>query len=459
MFNDVTEKNYKKVINNFKRSLSLKMKKHSETLGLRLRLFANNLLYTDDKVEIAIEIYDSLNDERYPIGQYYYEYNKIGSFKKAHNNEIDGLLEVKDIVSELYNKKSLEISYLKKVADLGHVPSMHEIAMYYYDNAIKTHSKLENNTVSFSYWKKAVEQKYLPSYQYLGKCYRFGYGTPKSFKNALFTFKEGALLNDLDCIRELGILYYAGNGEHDFKGLAFDCFKKGAELGDATCLYYMGLYYEDDVCVDVDYEKSFEYYSKAAEKGYEAAADCAFRILYEKEGFSERVLTAAKKVSLKNGLASYVLGLASLQGINTVKSEKDAFFHFRCAAELGNLDAMYQLATCYYYGKGCPVNRSDLFCYWIEKAASLGSVEAKAYILIDECERTSYSEKDLKKLIELAKQGSANGACGAGKCYEFGYAGVKLDLERAYYYYKTAADGGSKMAKEVLKKTKFDQFK
>src|SRR5688572_14829042 len=56
--------------------------------------------------------------------------------------------------------------------------------------------------------------------------------------------------------------------------------------------------------------------------------------------------------------------------------DKDKYFNeTKKAAENGHVNAMFNLAACYYYGEGTEKNLEKTF-YWLQKAAENGYVNA-----------------------------------------------------------------------------------
>lgn len=107
---------------------------------------------------------------------------------------------------------------------------------------------------------------------------------------------------------------------------------------------------------------------------------------------------------------------------------------FQIRAEKGTPLDKYNLALCYYYGKGIPQNQERALA-WCEKAANLGNKEAQ------------------KKLIRLyqeeAEKGNAEAQCNLGICYYYG-KGVKQDHKMGIEWCKKAANLGNKEAQKNL---------
>lgn len=56
---------------------------------------------------------------------------------------------------------------------------------------------------------------------------------------------------------------------------AFDWYSKAAEIGSADAEYELGSYYEKGIVVEKDLEKAIELYMKAISHGYQEKRICA----------------------------------------------------------------------------------------------------------------------------------------------------------------------------------------
>ena len=106
--------------------------------------------------------------------------------------------------------------------------------------------------------------------------------------------------------------------------------------GACDCL---GNFYRNGIWVDVDAQKAFEYYSKAAALG-------------NADGLSR-------------------LGECYANGIVVPADSSAAFRYFQRSAELGNPSGQCQLGLCYLEGRGCRQDTEVAF-QWITLAASAG---------------------------------------------------------------------------------------
>ena len=73
---------------------------------------------------------------------------------------------------------------------------------------------------------------------------------------------------DVNAQRNLGLMYFNGDGVTKDYNLAFRWYIKAAEQGDAHAQFNLGLMYKEASGVLIDDDKAFEWFSKAAEQGY-----------------------------------------------------------------------------------------------------------------------------------------------------------------------------------------------
>lgn len=138
----------------------------------------------------------------------------------------------------------------------------------------------------------------------------------------------------------------------------------------------------------------------------------------------------------KEGERLNQLGLIHFEGRDDVRMDrKRGLEYFVQAAELGNVEAMYNAGVC--YKMTCRAEHSEEFrtkaAFWLYRATVEGH------------------EKSLEKLIEMAYWGPEFHAAknNLAICYSAGY-GTPRDMEKAIYWYKEAANDGNPHAMSNL---------
>ncbi|GBC22521.2 kinase-like domain-containing protein [Rhizophagus irregularis DAOM 181602=DAOM 197198] len=147
-----------------------------------------------------------------------------------------------------------------------------------------------------------------------------------------------------DSIVLLGEFNYFGIVVNVDRQKAFELYEKAANLGNSIGLDNLGNCYDEGIGVNVNKEKAFELYQKAA--------------------------------SLGNTSGINNLGYCYDYGVGTNIDKQKACELYQKAANLGNITAQYNLATMYVNGDGALKN-IDQAIYWFEKAAEQGDEDAQ----------------------------------------------------------------------------------
>ncbi|CAB4404697.1 unnamed protein product [Rhizophagus irregularis] len=165
--------------------------------------------------------------------------------------------------------------------------------------------------------------------------------TPQEIYNWLLDNQNNSNSNYLDL---LGNFYYSGIGTNINKQKAFELFQKAANLGNNIAQYSLGCCYKYGHGTDKDYNKAFEFFKKSAEGEYP-------------EGITQ-------------------LGYCYFNGIGTMINKKKAFELYQKAANLGDKVGTCNLAYCYENGNGVMKDINQAI-YWYEKSAEQGHKTAQ----------------------------------------------------------------------------------
>ena len=158
--------------------------------------------------------------------------------------------------------------------------------------------------------------------------------------------------------------------------------------------------------------------------------------------------------------AQYNLARCYYFGSGTEKDTEKAVEWYKKAAEQGNASAQLELARCYYFGSGTEKDTEKAF-EWYKKAAEQGEFHAKRD-LIEHYELEFLINKMGDEAIEwtnklaidgngsakyklnymLAKSGDSTAQRNLARCYYSGN-GTKEDTEKAFEWYKKAAEQGN----------------
>ena len=367
---------------------------------------------------------------------------------------------------------SLAVEYYQLAASEGSAVALFNLGVCYKEGFGVT----KNLSKAIEVFRKASELDHSLSYTYLAKCYEelgsdeqiiidcyenaYAQGSYKAcyYLSQIYLAKEDYLSqiewllkgqNDVDCLRELGILCYEGDiAQLDYKK-AFECFYKASEQGDVISSYYMALSYLNGNGVNVDEERGIYYLEIASEGNHKDAMYLLASKIENTEPYKALMLLE-KCAELGDGEAYYKLGKWYSIGYNVDKDEKKAFSYYSKASELGNYSAMCNLGIAYINGKGvktCP----ELGVYWFKRASEGNIINAKFNLAY--CHEFGVgTNKDLNTAINYytsaARDGHGDSALKLGELY-MNEESVK-DYQNAMYWLNLALEKGNKKAYSLL---------
>lgn len=296
----------------------------------------------------------------------------------------------------------------------------------------------------------------------------------RALRHEMLTF----LFQDEACAKVLGL-----DGDNDnirpFDRQRCEQFKKEAEAGSLVAQVIYGALCGGGIGRQPDEDEAKAWLLKAARQG-SGAAMTALGILYVHGEKADAEV--AQQWFLKAGEANYVRAMTWLvnrfrAGRGTKVSEKDAFAWCRRAAELGLVDAEFVLGTFYLEGYGTRKSKKSAL-EWLTKAADRGFPKAHLYLghfyaqgkivprdvtkaaehyqAIAETDPVAgfnlaryyhegegvpqSAEKSLHYLKCSAEMGYPPAMVLLGDVFLKGYMGVKPSANKAFKYYREAAE-------------------
>jgi TPR repeat protein len=250
-------------------------------------------------------------------------------------------------------------------------------------------------------WLVAAE-KGDPSAQYsLGGAYYRGSGVAQDRVEAARWYRAAAEQGNPNAQFSLGQLYDRGEGVPVDKAEAAKWYRMAAERGIVAARMNLGALYETGQGVPLDKAEASRWYRLAAEQGNSQArinmyrvdsergsADAMFHLGYAYDtgsGVYQNKTTAIQwyEQAANRGHAPAQNNLGSLYynryygGDKTLKLLIDAAKWYRTSAELGLMQAQYNLAVMLHYGQGMLENRVEAV-KWYSLATEQGHTESEA---------------------------------------------------------------------------------
>ena len=456
-------------------------------------------------------------DNKYPGGYYslarHYEFS-LGVLKdmnkaiELYKNAARLNLEIAIIyLADLYHEgvnvpqdysKAREYyhEYLKKDKQIYFKKANIRLGIYYYlglsveknlDLAFKHLNDCFTKNIGADLW---MEKEIAEGLLYLARCYYYGEGTKKDFKQAFNCFEKSALLGNDEAQKALGILYQQGIYVAKDINKAIYWYEKSASLGNVDAQYNLGTIFSCGKGVDIDYKKAIYWYEKAVKQNdidaqvnlgeiyynglgvkkdfkkafelYERAANfgdsdaqSCLGTLYEKGKGVEKNIEKAifwyeKAVEQNNICALYNLAVLYDDGVGVKQDFKKAFELYERAANLGDPKAQNNLGILYENGDGVEKNIEKAI-YWFEKAVQQNDMYAQYSLgcLYENNRMYRCLEKSFELFKKSAEQGHNPAIVSLAKCYFYG-RGVEQNYEKAFYWFEKAAINGDKEAQLQL---------
>ncbi|MDE6742296.1 MAG: TIR domain-containing protein [Lachnospiraceae bacterium] len=255
-------------------------------------------------------------------------------------------------------------------------------------------------------------------------------------------------LYNADAMRNIGNLYYFGQGVKQDYAQAKEWWEKAAELGDAAAMSNIGVLYEFGEGIEYDYTQAVEWYEKGAELGNDTAMR-NIGLMYAtgrgiKQDYARAIEWWEEAAALGNIDAMRDMGLLYENGQGVEQDYAQAAEWYERAAVLGNVDAMNNIGNLYYYGQGVEQDY-DQAKEWYEKAAELGNVGAMRNfgMLYENGEGVAQDYAQAAEWYEgAAELGDVTAMYRIGLLYENGQ-GVAQDYAQAMEWYEEAAGLGN----------------
>ncbi|MBQ5967049.1 MAG: sel1 repeat family protein [Clostridiales bacterium] len=336
------------------------------------------------------------------------------------------------------------VSCFQSAAAAGVPDAYYWLGRYYRNSTLC----IDHYTTAMEYFEKAIELG--SAYGLIGKgtMYVAGQTVNKDTAAAYELYKQAA---DAGCL--MGFAYMGDTirtgeapGQSGPEGsrtieLCEKALSSKHWIDRAYATFEIGRVYEYGAGdISKDATNAIEWYKKASEMGYGAAAENIARMYDEGRGVSVDHGTANYwyEIAVAQGNISAAVGLGYnyYHGIGTSLNYEEAFRLYLFAAENGSKVGAYDVGISYYNGNGTPQNYAEAF-RWFEAAAR--DEYALAYTFLGDMYKdglgvTKNEAMALDRYIEGALHGSAWSASRAGDSYLYGEC-TSVDYYKALDFY------------------------
>jgi len=256
---------------------------------------------------------------------------------------------------------------------------------------------------AFRVWTPLAKQGHAAAQRNLGLMYYSGQGVPKDYKTAAKWYRLAAKQGHVIAQLSLGLMYHSGQGvPKDYKTAA-KWYRLAADQGNANSQRNLGLMYRDGYGVPKDHKTAVKWYRLAAKQGH-ATAQRDLGVMYrDGDGVPKDHKTAVKwyRLAAKQGHAAAQgdLGLMYERGQGVPQDYKTAVKWLGLAAKQGNAGAQFNLGVMYDNGRGVPQDYKTAVV-WLKLAAKQGHVSAQKRLSILQKKLKSNQKTAIKKQLK-----------------------------------------------------------
>lgn len=331
----------------------------------------------DPTNELYVELEKIINNKNYVNISHEIETQIIPKYVNSPNSNSETFYIIATYYCKVIQNYEFSVNFYKKAIfdnDGNHVYAKLKLADYYYfeeTNSINNIVSSFNMDLAFGLYQDCADNHNNSGAQnVMGRfmCGSIEYLPPEKidFKLATNYFMKSAEQNNIYAYFNLGFLHlgHYGGDEYDIVNLtkSFHYFLKGAEQGDDDCQYQVSLFYEQfsetyqNSTIELDYEQSYRWRLKSAEKGNRLAQYLLSFNQYRLGHGIEINYEKSKYWLLKAAGNNCYLAMSSLykyyrDGDKKCGIEKDLCLYgewlMKCIEKSKCEDAMYELGTNY----------------------------------------------------------------------------------------------------------------
>ncbi|MDE6792342.1 MAG: hypothetical protein K2J48_04595, partial [Muribaculaceae bacterium] len=330
------------------------------------------------------------------------------------------------------------LMWYRAAAEKGDAKSMVNLGSLLEDGP----EEIQNHKEAFQWFLKAAESGYTVAWNEVAHCYRYGIGVEQSVDSAYENYlKATEMENPSMTYFNIYLLFADGKACEPNMENAVPWLIKAAELKEPVANFHLGLLYKNGIGVEHDGMEAFKQFKIAAEAGHPHA-------LYELGTVYKYVINDPQSAfecfnrsASENIESMYELGTCYIYGKGCEKDENKAFECYLKAAEAGHCEAQYEVGVCYRQGEGCQQNFLKAF-EWYEKAVAQGNTKAMVNcgILYD---NGLGVDKEYRKALEYynkaAEGGDVQGQYCLGNIFFYGREGIPVNYAEAVRWFEEAA--------------------
>ncbi|KAG2206409.1 hypothetical protein INT46_006959 [Mucor plumbeus] len=251
----------------------------------------------------------------------------------------------------------------------------------------------------------------------------------------------------------------------DDKERALGYFRQAGSLGHVEAQCKVGDLYREGYGAPRDFDRAFEWYTKAAANG-DVLAKLNLGIMCEEgqgrilKDYKEAYIYYLQAAERNNTEATYRLGHLYQNGLGVQRDATQALLYYERAAKQGHILGAYNAGYMYQFGLGRnstslfgspPINYGKAFTYYMQ-AAEKDYPDALCNVgyLFEKGQGVMLNyEKAFQYYTRGAEKGSNQANQNLGELYMDG-KGTSVDLEKAYHHFNIARKGGIKESQEYI---------
>lgn len=297
----------------------------------------------------------------------------------------------------------------------------------------------------------------------LGMMLYYGYGCDQDYERAFEYFNRGANGGCPLAGAWLSECFRLGRGVEKDPQKAKDIYaqydsdlRKMCEVGDTAAEYFLGYNLVMGIGVEEDEAEGFRLLAQAYQGGELRAsialAECYYHGWGVQKDERKTVELLMKHPDPESKKAQYLLGLCNYYGRGTEQNYPRAYFHFKCAAELGHGSAKDYLGDCYQSGYGTKVDINEAV-RWYTDAAENHGIGSAAFSLGCLYYNGKLVAEDERKAVKYFLMAAQKGVVPAQRIIASEYVrgkNLEKNYEEARTWIKKAAETGDAEAEYTL---------